>query len=292
MLGVSAAEVARTRSIRRVLIGLLIANLTVVTVKIIVGFGTGSLAVFGDAVHSSADALNNVLALVVIAVAARAPDEDHPYGHHKFETLGALAIVAFLSVTAFEVVRGAVLRLSEGPPELDVTRTHLVLLVLTLLINSLVAGYESWKGKRLGSDILLADAAHTKADVFITLGVLLGLALTRAGVAWADPAVALMVAAVIVTLAYGILNRAVPVLVDQYAFPPETIRSAAETVEGVKRAYDIRSRGTHDKVFAEVTIAVDGHTSVKQAHDIADGVEEHLRNNLELHQIIVHVEPC
>ena len=103
----------RATRIRRVLVGLLFANLAVVTTKLIVGIASHSLAVFGDALHSSVDALNNIVALVVIRVAAQAPDEDHPYGHSKFETLGALAIVGFLSITCFELVRGAI-RVSLG----------------------------------------------------------------------------------------------------------------------------------------------------------------------------------
>jgi cation diffusion facilitator family transporter len=292
MPGGRGSAAGRAAAVRRVLIILLMANLVVVVIKFLVGLGTGSLAVLGDAAHSSVDALNNVLALAVMSVAARGPDEDHPYGHQKFETLGALAIVAFLSVTAFELVKGAILRLTSGAPTLEVSETHLGLLGLTLIINTAVATYESRQGKLLGSDILLADAAHTKADVFVTLGVLSGVLLAGIGIEWADPVVALLVAGLIVVLAYGIVSRAVPVLVDEYAFPPDAIRTAAEEVDGVVRAYDIRSRGSHERAFAELTIAVERSASVEQAHDIADGVEEHLRRRLRLHETIVHVEPC
>src|SRR5258707_14831061 len=101
-------------AVRRVLIGLLGANLAVVAAKAFIGVVSGSLAVWGDALHSSVDSLYNVLGLIVIRVAARAPDEDHPYGHGKFETLGALAIVVFLSITCLELVRNAVQKLLSG----------------------------------------------------------------------------------------------------------------------------------------------------------------------------------
>src|SRR5690242_10215384 len=92
-------EQARERAIRRVLTSLLLANLAVMAVKAVVGFLTGSLAVLGDAVQSSVDGINNILGLVIIRVAAQGPDDDHPYGHAKFETLGALTIVVFLSIS-------------------------------------------------------------------------------------------------------------------------------------------------------------------------------------------------
>src|SRR2546428_13703495 len=104
----------RSRAVRRVLGGPRIASIAVVAAKTAIGMLAGSLAVIGDAVHSSVDAVYNVLGLVVVRVAARAPDEDHPYGHGKFETLGALAIVVFLSITGFELVRTAIGRLISG----------------------------------------------------------------------------------------------------------------------------------------------------------------------------------
>ncbi len=285
-------SVRRAGQVQRVLISILAANIIVVAVKLVIGLRAGSLAVLSDVVHSSVDAMNNVLGLVVVLVASRAPDEDHPYGHQKFETLGALAIVAFLSVSAFEVVKGAIKRLATGAPTLHITGVAVSLLAATLVINFLVAAYESRRGRQLRSDILLADAAHTKADIFVTLGVLSGVLLARVGVTWADPIVGLLVAAVIVLLAYRIITRSIPVLVDQHVLPSATIRSAAEAVDGVIRAYDIRSRGSRDRTFAELTIAVDGSASVERAHDVADAVEGHLRVHLQLHEIIVHVEPC
>src|SRR6266581_6813967 len=113
----------RSRAVRRVLAGLLVANIAVLVAKATIGMLAGSLAVIGDAVHSSVDAAYNVLGLVVVRVAAREPDEDHPYGHGKFETLGALGIVGFLSITCFELVRSAVNRLVEGAGASRVTVT-------------------------------------------------------------------------------------------------------------------------------------------------------------------------
>jgi cation diffusion facilitator family transporter len=282
----------RSTRVRRVLIGLLAANLAVVGAKFVVGLRTGSLGVIGDAVHSSVDAMNNVLALTVMFVAAREPDEDHPYGHEKFETLGALAIVVVLSITGFELVKGAVSRLSAGPSPLEVGTLELALLVSTLAVNALITTYETRQGHELQSDILLADAAHTRADVFITIGVLVGVIAASRGLWWVDSLVALVVAGAIVLLTYGIVARSVPVLVDQHAESPDVIRAAAEDVVGVERAYGIRSRGAPHRRFAEVTIAVRADRTIEDAHDIADKVELHLRNELRLHEVVVHMEPC
>jgi len=281
-------------AVRRVLIGLLGANLAVVAAKAFVGVASGSLAVWGDALHSSVDSLYNVLGLIVVRVAAREPDEDHPYGHGKFETLGALAIVVFLSITCFELVRNAVQKLLGGGHTVVVTDLGLVVLLATLAVNVVVAWYENRRGHELSSELLIADAAHTRTDVFITIGVLMGVLFARRGATWVDPVVAIVVAALIVRVAYQIFARTVPVLVDERAIPERAIRHAAQEIKGVKSAYGIRSRGGHGAGvrYAEVTIAVDREANVAAAHAIADQVEERLKRELELSAVTVHVEPC
>lgn len=285
---------SRSAAVRRVLWGIFIANLAVVGAKVAIGFATGSLAVLGDAIHSTADAMNNILALVVVHAAAKPPDEDHPYGHGKFETLGTLAIVGFMSITCFELVRDAVGRLltRQTPPRLS--DLHLTILLTTLAVNVFVAWYEHRRGTELQSDLLRADAAHTRADVFITIGVVAGMLVARRGWWWVDPALALVIAALIVRIAYQIFQNALPVLVDERATPTATIQTLAETVDGVRGAYGIRSRGgSRSQVrYAEVTIAVDGSANVADAHLIADRVEALLKRDLTLTEVTVHVEPC
>ena len=289
----SGRALDRSAAVRRVLRGLLVANVAVVIAKAVIGAFAGSLAVMGDALHSSIDAVYNILGLIVIRVAARAPDEDHPYGHRKFETLGALAIVVFLSVTCFELLRSAIAHLIDGGHAVYITDWGLVLLLATLATNVFVAWYEHRRGQQLSSELLIADAAHTRTDVFITIGVLIGLLFSRQGYLWVDPVVAIMVALLIVRVGYQILQRVVPVLVDERAIPEPAIRQSAQAVEGVVSAYAIRSRGGNTGVrYAEVTIAVDPHANVAAAHAIADAVEEKLKQDLELEEVTVHVEPC
>jgi cation diffusion facilitator family transporter len=287
-----AASRDKSSGVRRVLGGILVANIVVVIVKFMVGIKTNSLAVFGDALQSSVDSANNLFAIFVVRVAAKAPDEEHPYGHAKFETLGALLIALLLALSIFELVRGAISRLITGTPVVSVSSTALALLVFTLVVNFGVVWFETRAGRRLRSDLLLADALHTRTDVFITVGVLAGLALARSGLAWADPALALLVAVLVGRAGYQILRRSIPSLVDERAFDQSTIQREAEGVSGVMSAYHIRSRRAGDRRFAELTISVDGGSNVASAHRIADQVEDRLRDNLQLDEVTVHVEPC
>lgn len=283
---------ARTAAVRRVLVGILIANIAVVAVKFVVGLGIGSLAVVGDAVHSSVDAINNIFGLAVVRVASKGPDADHPYGHAKFETLGALLVVVFLSVSVFELLRGAWQRLSGGAPPLHVTAFEAVLLGATLAINIWVVWFETRAGRRLRSEILLADAAHTRVDVVITLAVISGLGLASLGYLTADPILAIVVSLLIVRVGWEIVGRSLPTLVDAAAVDAAVIRREAEQVEGVRSAYGIRSRTASALRFAELTIAVDSLQNVAEAHRIADAVEARLSHVLSIDHVQVHVEPC
>lgn len=285
-------SIERQSKVRRILIGILAANIVVVVVKLLVGYATHSLAVLGDAIHSSVDVVNNLFGLAVVRVAAKGPDEDHPYGHAKFETLGALVIVVLLSVSIFELARGAVTRLISGATPPPIPGVAFVMLIATLLVNIAVVRFETRAGHRLHSDMLLADALHTKVDVWITLAVLAGLGLARFGWGWADPALALVVAALVGQAGYQIVRRSIPTLVDERILDEDSIRREAEHVDGVRAAYAIRSRGAAAQRFAELTIAVDGQADVESAHDIADRVEQRLRDTLQLHEVMVHVEPC
>ncbi len=282
----------REQQIRRVLLVILGANLVVVVIKAFVAVATGSLAVVGDLIQASLDAVNNGLGLVIMAVAAKGPDAEHPYGHAKFETVGALLIVVFLSVSIFELLRGAVARLVEGSEPPTVAMGSLALMGVTLVLNVVVTVAESRAGRRLSSELLLADAVHTRIDVLITVAVLGGLLMSRLGLRWADPALAILVAVMVARAGYHIVRRTLPTLVDERAYDAQTIKREAEQVPGVRAAYSIRSRGAAATLFAELTIAVDGHSDVASAHGIADAVEVQLRQSLQFQEVVVHVEPC
>lgn len=281
----------RSAEVRRVLNTVLAVSLVLVAVKAYAGVRAGSLAVLGGAIDSGLDVLTTLVAIVLAQVAGAAPDEEHPYGHAKFETLGALAMVAFLSITVTELVRGAVSRiLGDEPPELDAT-VAVGAMAMSLVIGLVASAYEKRRGEALRSDLLLADAAHLRADVWVTVAVLAGLGLNELGVPHGDAWTTLVVSVLIARTGWGIIREAVPVLVDQRAVEATEIRRLAGSVTGVREVYDVRSRGRPGALFAELTIAVRGGLDVETAHDIADRVENAVADQLGAQDVTVHVEP-
>lgn len=282
----------RTAAVRRVLWAVLFANLAVILIKVAVGLRSGSIAVLGDAAHSGVDLLNNVVGLLAIRAASEPPDEEHPYGHAKFETLGALAIVGFLSITCYELVEGAVGRLVRGGDGPRVDSITLAVLAAAMVINVGVAWIEARKGRELDSAILLADARHTAADVLVTLSVIGGLVLVRLGWPSADAWLAIVVAALVARSGYQILRHTVPVLVDRRAVEADRIRRFVEGVPGVQKVADVRSRGRLPAdAFVELTVQVDRSCSVEEGHAIADRVQARLEGEAGFVAAVVHVEP-
>lgn len=278
---------------RRTLLIVLALNAIVAIVKLVVGTKTDSLTVLGAALESGLDMLNNVIGVTIVAVAGRAPDENHPYGHDKFETLGALAIVGFLSITCFELLRSGVAALMSPRAPSEIASADIAVIASTLVINAFVVWYERRRGRELGSTFLLADAAHTGSDILVTLMAIASLVLTRLGWEHFDGALAIAVALLIAWSGYQILRQSIPVLVDERAIDANKIRDVVLGVASVIDVRQIRSRSTASgQLFAEVTIVVSGSTAVEEAHRLADDVEAAIEREFGASQVTVHVEPA
>jgi cation diffusion facilitator family transporter len=282
----------RGPEIRATLLVILLLNALVVAAKVAVGVRTGSLSVLGAALESGFDVLNNIVGIVLVGIAALGPDEDHPYGHEKFETLGALAIVGFLSISCFELLREGVRYVVVGRAPRAPSVAELLVIVATMGVNVIVVWYERRRGRELNSTFLLADAAHTGSDIYVTAAALASLLLARVGLGFIDPILAIAVALVIGWNGYQIVRGTVPVLVDQRAVDAAEIRRILSSIPGISNVPSVRSRAMASGVlFAEVTICVDASTTVEEAHRIADAVEAHLADRLGASEVTVHVEP-
>ncbi|HEX8849572.1 MAG TPA: cation diffusion facilitator family transporter [Gemmatimonadaceae bacterium] len=283
---------ARGPAVRATLLAILVANAIVVGAKLAIGIRTETLTVLGAALESGLDMLNNVMGILLIDLAARAPDEDHPYGHDKFETLGALGIVGFLSISCFELLREGVSTLLSGRAPHHASSVEVGVLAATMLVNVFVVWYERRRGRELQSAFLLADAAHTVSDVYVTGLALASLVLARVGYPALDAVLAIVVALIIAWTGYGILKETVPILVDQRGADPEELRTAIVAIAGVHDVRGIRSRLTASgTLFAEVTIGVSEEMSVADAHRLADEVEGCIASRYGAAEVTVHVEP-
>ncbi|MEB3230225.1 MAG: cation diffusion facilitator family transporter [Leptolyngbyaceae bacterium] len=278
--------------VQKVLIITLVLNLVVMTLKFIVGFLTGSLSLLADALHSVTDSVNNVLGLVTSHLSSPQPDRDHPYGHHKYEAVGALGIAAFLGVTCFEVLQTAIGRMVDYEELVEIKGSELWLLVIVLGINIGVAFYERHVGNQLNSPILVADARHTMSDVWITILVLLGLiGIWGWNIQWIDILFSFPVALMVLWSGWTVVRENLPWLVDEIAIAPEAIHSIVMQVPGVINCHDIASRGMLGRqTFIEMHLIVDA-ADVETAHQITERVEAELKKYYNPVRLSIHIEP-
>lgn len=288
----NAQLVERNRQVRRVLAGILLANWAVASAKLAFGLLSHSASVTADGMHSFIDGSSNVLGLVAMAVASRPADEDHPYGHGKFEALASLGIGAMIGIGMVELGRMALdSLLSDKHPE--VTPMMAGVMLFTLVVNLVVTRVERHYGQKLKSSLLLADASHTLSDVFVTLSVLASLGLVWLGYPRADGLVALLVLVFVARVAYRIVRQAVGILSDTARLDAALVAQHTTSVPGVRTCRNVRSRGMEDSVYVDLKIEVDPQLTAAQAHEVADRVEERLHSEFpEVVDVVVHVEPA
>ncbi|PAX52526.1 cation diffusion facilitator family transporter [Brunnivagina elsteri] len=278
-------------TVRRVLIITLLLNIFVLILKAIVGNLTGSLSLLADALHSITDSANNILGLVASRFSSPVPDREHPYGHQKFEAVGALGIAAFLGIACFEILQGAIERILYGGKTVRISAPELWILLVVLGVNIFVAFYERREGKRVGSAILVADATHTMSDIWVTMTVIAGLIGVWLGYQWFDIVLAFPVALMVFWSGWMVLKENLPWLVDEIAIAPETIHAIAISVPGVVNCHDIASRGVVGRqVFIEMHLIVDAG-DIETAHHITEEVEKLLEEKFNPARILIHVEP-
>lgn len=284
--------------VRKVLLITLLLNLFVMGLKAVVGFWTGSLSLQADALHSVTDSANNVLGLIASRLSSPQPDRDHPYGHQKFEAVGALGIAAFLGIACFEILQGAIERLFRGLTPVNISAPELWLLLIVLGVNIFVTFYERSVGNRVGSPILLADAQHTMSDVWVTITVLVGLIgvwqarlLNLPQLQWIDVFLAFPAALLVFSSGWKVLKENLPWLVDEMAIAPEAIQAIVMQVPGVINCHNITSRGLLGRqVFIEMDLIVDAQ-DVEAAHQITEDVETLLEERFSPVRVRIHVEP-
>ena len=229
------AAPARASVLTRVLARVLVLNLAVACAKLGFGYATGALSIISDGFHSLTDGASNVMGIVAMRAARKPPDEDHPYGHRKYETLAAAGIFVFLLLVVIEVVQTALGRLRGSEPP-EVTAASFAVMLVTLAVNLLVVRYESERGRALKSELLLADAAHTRSDVLTSFAVILSLGGVWLGYPMFDAVGGLVVAFFIAHTGLQIGREASGILSDRVVMNEDDIRKVVMAVPEVKAA--------------------------------------------------------
>lgn len=281
----------REKKIRRVLLITLFLNLTVSLTKILYGYYISSVSILSDGFHSLFDGISNLVGLFGLYLSVQPPDERHPYGHRKFETIFALFISVILFFTCFEIFRAS-LKAFTQKIEPRIEKESFILMFITIFINLFVTFYETKRGKELKSEFLLADSMHTRADLYISSTIIAGLFLFKLGFRFFDPMIGIGVGVLVAKAGFDMLRETVEILVDKRQIPSFLVKQIVCDIDGVKDCHEIRTRGTKDHIFLDLHILVDSSMPIKEAHGIADDVEKEIKNKIpQVKDVVVHIEP-
>ncbi|WP_297066184.1 cation diffusion facilitator family transporter [Thermococcus sp.] len=269
----------------------IIGNVFLAVIKLVVGLLYSSIALISDGVHSLSDVITSVAGYFGIKIASKPPDRDHPFGHSRFEPLVAFLIGEALLVVAYEIGRDSLMRLLHGE-SIEVNGIMLGVTVLSIVAKEAMFRYSVYVGRKLNSQILIADAYHHRSDVLSSVAVLIGLGLQKFGFSRGDALAGLVVAVFLVKVSFEIILENVGYLTGRA--PPfelcEEIKKRALSVPNVLGIHDLRAHYVGNKLHVELHVEVPPTLSLKEAHDVSEEVKKRIEEIPEVDRVFVHVD--
>ncbi|NGZ07116.1 MAG: cation transporter [Magnetococcales bacterium] len=268
---------------------------TILTVgKLAIGWMTGSAALVAEGFHSGADLLFDLVVLVGMKIARKKPDEAHPYGHGKFEGLITLLLAMILMLVAVGIVYDAVQRMGEEGLEAPGQLAFWVI-NLSILTKEALFQYTVRVGKRLKSNIIMANAWHHRADSISSFAAMLGIGGALLGYPILDPVAAVAVAFFVSKVAFEIGNDAIKELSDSTDAVDEEVRerinSAIQEIPEVLSAHFVTPRQLGPDIVVDVHVEVDMDLTVSEGHQVAEKVKFNLLRNVDaITEVVVHVD--
>lgn len=269
----------------------IIGNTVLALFKLVVGVGTGSVAMTANAAHTASDIITSIVVIIGLKVSSKGPDRRHPHGHGRVEYLAGLAVAVALMGVGAGFIAEACRRLAAGAV-MEPSLAAIIVALGSILIKELMYRFAGNLGRLIGSDALIADAWHHRSDVFTSVLVLVAVGGGYFGVGWIDPVSAFVVAGFIIYTGGAIAREAIDKLIGA-APPADLLASIAGEARGVEGVLDVHDLEVHDYgVYKTVTmhIRVADHSSLHRAHGITHLVQQRLEERFNC-KAIVHPDP-
>jgi cation diffusion facilitator family transporter len=279
---------------RRVtLVGALV-NLVLAAAKVIFGIIGHSQALIADGIHSLSDLASDAMVLVAAKSASRGPDDDHPYGHARFETVATVGLGILLLLVAGVVMWDAIKRMFDPASLLHPGWLALSVAVISIVSKEALYHYTMIVARRLHSNLLRANAWHHRSDAVSSIIVVIGIAGAMTGLAYLDNVGAVIVAVMIAKIGWELGWNSVRELVDTGAESEtlDEICSIIKSVAGVKSLHFLRTRQMGGKTLVDVHIVVEPKVSVSEGHQISETVRARLKEEVQdVIDVSVHIDP-
>lgn len=261
--------------------------------KILIGWLSNSHALIADGIHSLSDLLTDALVIVVTHYGRQEPDEDHPYGHARYETMGTLILGSLLIAVAGAIAYDSLLRLWQAQSLAIPGWPALVVAALSVLGKEWIFHYTMHVAKKINSELLKANAWHSRSDALSSIVVFVGIGGTMLGLEWLDQAAALIVGLMVAHIGWKLLADSARELVDT-ALPEEETQQMlqqAKSIDGVKSIHSLRTRRMGGQVFLDIHIEVNPRISVSEGHQIGVLVTQSIRDqNPDVADVTFHID--
>ena len=275
-------------------------NMVLFAFKLVAGVVGRSGAMIADAVHSASDFATDIVVLAFVKISAKPRDDDHKWGHGKYETLASLLIGVALFGVGVEFLLDSAEKIKafvEGEVLPRPGFIAIVAAVVSVAVKEALYQYTIRKGKALGSPSVVANAWHHRSDALSSIGALLGIGLAYfLGEEWriADPIAEIVVAALIVNVAIDLCRNSLAELLEK-SLPhavEEEILSIISSTPNVHKPHNLRTRRIGSDIAIEVHIRVDGSMTVYDSHEISKDIERALRERFGANTAVaIHIEP-
>ena len=290
----------RTKQIYRVTLLGMFVNMILFAFKLVAGIIGRSGAMIADAVHSASDFVTDIVVLAFVRISAKPRDDDHKWGHGKYETLASLIIGVALFAVGIEILIDSAEKIAAVAAGEVLPRPGAIAIIaaaVSILVKEALYQWSVRVGKQLDSPSVVANAWHHRSDALSSIGALLGIGCAYfLGEKWriADPIAAIVVAVLIIKVAYDLCRTALAELLEK-SLPREVedeILAIISAMPNVYKPHNLRTRRIGANIAIEVHIRVDGSMTVHDSHEISRDIEQALREKYGAQTAVaIHVEP-
>ena len=287
------AEDFQTAATRVSLVSM-ITNVVLTLLKLAAGLLAHSGAMISDAVHSASDIFSGLIVLLGVKISTKEPDEQHPYGHERYECVAALLLSGILVVVGGAIGIGAVKDIISGKAAEIPGLLALIAAVVSIVVKESLFWYTRGYAKKYRSTALHAEAWHQRSDALSSIGALIGIAGARMGVPVMEPIASLIIAVFILRVAVRIFKEAIDQMVDHSCNEEaeEAFRNTALEQPGVLGVELLRTRMFGNRVYVDLEIAADPDLTLAEAHGIAERVHAAVERKFpSVKHVMIHVNP-
>ncbi len=273
----------------------IIGNVLLAAFKLFAGLFGRSGAMISDAVHSLSDVFATLIAYIGVRLSKQEEDEEHPYGHERFECVASLILGLILAGTGAGIGYNGIRKLLGGNEAIEVpTMLPLIAAVVSVVVKEAMFRYTMHYAREMDSAAFRADAWHHRSDALSSIGSFVGIGLARLGFPIMDPIAELIICLLILKVAYDISRDALTAMLDTSCDKTfeQKLGSFISEQEGVDRVDSLRTRQFGNRIYVDLEIALNGDISLREAHSVAENVHNAVENSFpEIKHIMIHVNP-